>query len=650
MFEMTTIPSEDKGSEYVDVHNTCTTDVNEAKVFLDNASNTELVISFRNGHHEAVNICEDSEDDEGSALTSSKCSFCSGLQHRIALLLKKVESFINNNKCLMKRLFVALVTLLAIVYVIWAIVVSINNKCQDIRPLIGFVVAVTLIIAVHFIRTCCNKRIELLWKTISAHVQDNVRNKIKTLVLFGCVAVVVIVIALITWDQPSNLMSLAGFAFFVIFLWLFSAHHCQVKWRPVLCGFCLQFCFALIILRWDFGYRVFHWLGQRIQEFLSFADVGSEFVFGEKYKDHIFVMKVLPVVVFFSCVINILYYIGAMEAIISKLGWLLKVVVGTTAPESLCAAANIFIGQTEAPIMIRPYLPLMTDSELNAMMTVGFATISGAVMAAYISFGVPPEHLLCASVMNAPCALAVAKILYPETEISRIRKLSKVEIVKRKEQNILEAAAVGASDSIKLVANITVNIIAFLAMLAFINAMLSWIGGFVCHPELSFQMICSYVFMPFAFLMGVDWADAGVVGELVGIKTFLNEFLAYKSLSQYMTNRLNCTGIFLSERSEIIATYSLCGFSNFTFLAIQLGVLGPMAPEKRGVLARVIMRSLLGGIVTCLMTASVAGLLLTDRHSRICPLANTTFVSNVTMETVIERFGVVNDSVMYDRE
>ncbi|KAJ8320055.1 hypothetical protein KUTeg_001642 [Tegillarca granosa] len=249
----------------------------------------------------------------------------------------------------------------------------------------------------------------------------------------------------------------------------------------------------------------------------------------------------------------------------------MRISLGTTAAESLCAAGNIFIGQTEAPILVGPFLELMTRSELHAVMTGGFATIAGGVLAAYVSFGVPAEHLLCASVMNAPCALAVSKLLYPETEESRLKNLSEIDITSRKERNILEAAAAGASSSIKLVANIAANLIAFLAMLAFVNAVFSWFGSFVGYPEFSFQ-----------------------------------------------------------AKSEVIAIYALCGFANFSSIGIQLGGLGPLAPKRKGDLAQVVLRALLGGIMACLLTASIAGLLVADPNPAEVCLTNGTALLNST--------------------
>lgn len=587
----------------------------------------ETIIEFKEVADSAV------DDDDCSSAGSSSIDLLNSIHH----LHRNIGSFIDNNKVVLRCVFLALACSFALGYFVWALVISVKYHCQDIWPLVGLAVFIVTCVTIWYVRTRFTEQVEIGCQKLGAVVHGKIRKIIKVVVCMCALGGIIVVILLTAWKQPKNLVALAGLLFFVIFLWLFSAHPREIKWRPVLGGFCVQFYFAIIILRWQFGYDIFHWIGQRVQEFLAFTNYGSEFVFGAKYTEHIFAMKVLPVVVFFSCITNVLYYIGAMQMVISKMGWLLKKVLGTTAPESLCAAANIFIGMSEAPVMIRPFMSLMTKSELNAVMTGGFATIAGGVMAAYISFGIPPEHLICASVMNAPCALAVSKLLYPETKPSQIRKLSDVDFGEKKERNILEAAAAGASASIKLVANIAANLIAFLAMLAFVNAVLSWFGSFLCQPELSFQMICSYLFMPVAYLMGVPWSEAAVVGELVGIKTFLNEFVAYKELSRLMENRLTCTGDLISIRSQLIAIYALCGFANLSSIGIQLGALGPMAPERKGDLATIVLRSLLGGITTCLITASIAGLLLVDESVDLCMVGtNSTLDLNVTIATTVE--------------
>ncbi|XP_067649250.1 uncharacterized transporter HI_0519-like [Haliotis asinina] len=556
--------------------------------------------------------------DDSQSSSASVDSRSSSLISNFTLLHSKMEDFFKEKQKLFINGLLGVLALAYMVYFGYALYLHATGQCEKSAvPLIIVTITALIFIVFRYINSMFGDDIRNVTKVIHSAI----KNKwyiLKWVALFLVYGGMLALIIYTVWAVPSNLVSLAGIVTFIIILFLSSSNPTQVRWRPVLGGFTLQFYFAVIILKWDIGYKVFQFLGQEIQKFLSFTDYGSKFVFGDKYIDHIFAMKVLPVIVFFSCFISILYYLGIMQFVIGNIAFVMRTLLGTTAAESLCAAGNIFVGQTEAPILIRPYLTLMTRSELHAVMVGGFATIAGGVLAAYVSFGVPAEHLLCASVMNAPCALAVSKLLYPETEKSKLEDIDEVEEEEdeNKPRNFLEAAAAGASSSICLVANIAANLIAFLALLAFINAVLSWFGGFVCFPQLSFEKICSYVFMPVAYLMGVEWNDAGVVGELVGIKTFLNEFVAYKELAKFISNREDCKdGTVISRRSEIIATYALCGFSNLSSIGIQLGGLGPMAPKRVKDLAQIVIRALFGGIVACLMTASIAGLLMEDHSS-----------------------------------
>ncbi|KAM7323048.1 hypothetical protein ACRRTK_018553 [Alexandromys fortis] len=271
--------------------------------------------------------------------------------------------------------------------------------------------------------------------------------------------------------------------------------------------------------------------------FLGYTDAGAMFVFGEKYTDHFFAFKVLPIVVFFSTVMSVLYYVGLMQWVVRKVGWLMLVTMGSSPIESVVAAGNIFVGQTESPLLVQPYLPHVTRSELHAIMTAGFATIAGSVLGAYISFGVSSTHLLTASVMSAPASLAVAKLFWPETEKPKVTLKNAMKIENGDSRNFLEAATQGASSSIPLVANIAVNLIAFLALLSFVNSALSWFGNMFDYPQLSFELLCSYIFMPFSFMMGVDWQDSFMVAKLIGYKTFFNEFVAYDHLSKLISLR-----------------------------------------------------------------------------------------------------------------
>ncbi|XP_072032376.1 solute carrier family 28 member 3-like [Amphiura filiformis] len=426
------------------------------------------------------------------------------------------------------------------------------------------------------------------------------------LILLGGFAVA---LYFLTAGRPEQLISCGGLICLVLFTYIFSKHPKHVNWRPVVWGMVLQFAFGLFILRTKLGFMIFDFLGELVQTFLAYTDKGSIFLFGDKYTDHFFAFKVLPVVIYFSAVITVLYYLGTMQVVIMKIAWLMQKTMQTSASESLNAAGNIFVGQTEAPLLIRPYIGVMTKSELHAVMTGGFATIAGAVLGAYVSFGISASHLLSASVMSAPAALAMAKLFYPETEESQTKTADQMKLPKGQERNVIEAASFGASTAVPLVLNIAANLIAFLALLALFNGILGYFGALVGYPQLSFELICSYVFIPVAYMMGTDWEDCQIVAELIGTKTFINEFVAYEKLAEYIDNRETGAGPTLSLRSEVIATYALCGFANMGSIGIQLGGLTPMAPERKGDLASVAIRALIAGTVACFMTACIAGVL-----------------------------------------
>ncbi|XP_062936469.1 solute carrier family 28 member 3 [Cynocephalus volans] len=434
------------------------------------------------------------------------------------------------------------------------------------------------------------------------------------------ISLILVVIFWLTFDTAKlgqqQLVSFGGLVMYVILIFLFSKHPTKVYWRPIFWGIGLQFLLGFLILRTSPGFIAFNWLGRQVQTFLEYTDAGSSFVFGEKYTDHFFAFKVLPIVVFFSTVMSMVYHLGLMQWIIRKVGWIMLVTMGSSPIESVVAAGNIFIGQTESPLLVRPYLPYVTKSELHAIMTAGFSTIAGSVLGAYISFGVSSSHLLTASVMSAPASLAIAKLFWPETEKPQITLKNAMKMESGDSRNLLEAAAQGASSSISLTANIVVNLIAFLALLSFVNSALSWFGSMLDCPQLSFELMCSYIFMPFSFMMGVDWQDSFMVAKLIGYKTFFNEFVAYEQLSKMIHLRkkagpkfVNGVQQYISIRSETIATYALCGFANFGSLGIVIGGLTSMAPSRKRDIASGAVRALIAGTVASFMTACVAGIL-----------------------------------------
>lgn len=401
----------------------------------------------------------------------------------------------------------------------------------------------------------------------------------------------------------ERLISLLGLVIFVALSYAFSVNRRAVRWEPVLWGIALQLVFATLILKTTPGLSVFKFLGDFVTQFLSFSDAGAKFVFGDRFTDHLIAFKVLPTIIFFSSFITLLYHYGILQRVVQWIAWLMIKTMKTSGAETLSCAANIFVGQTEAPLLIKPYVLSMTQSEIHAVMTGGFATIAGGVMAAYISFGVPAEHLIAASVMSAPAALAISKLLYPETEKSLTAGDVQVK-VEAVYANAVDAAASGASDGLKLAANVAAMLIAFLGLLAAFNALLGWAGSLVGLPQLSLEGILSYLMFPLAWLMGVPWNDCASVAVLLGKKTILNEFVAYLDLQGLMEKKV------ISERSIIIATYALCGFSNIGSIGIQIGGIGAIAPERKSDLARLGVRAMIAGSLACFMTACIAGMLL----------------------------------------
>ena len=415
----------------------------------------------------------------------------------------------------------------------------------------------------------------------------------------------------------ERLISVLGLFVFVGISYALSVNRRAIRWSPVLWGIALQLIFGIIILKTAPGFATFKFLGDVVSRFLDFSDAGAKFVFGDNFEEHFIAFKVLPTIIFFSSFITILYHYGILQRIVKIVAVVMMKTMKTSGSESLSAAANIFVGQTEAPLVIKPYVETMTKSELHAIMTGGFATIAGGLMAAYISFGVPAEHLIAASVMSAPAALAVSKLLYPETEESVTA--GKVQIkVESTYANAIDAAATGASDGMKLALNVAAMLIAFLGLLALLNGILGWIGSRVGLPQLSLEWIFSYVLAPVAWLMGVPWADTPQVAVLLGKKTILNEFVAYLDLKSIIENidkiksgeaAANSLPV-ISERAKLISIYALCGFSNIGSIGITIAGIGGIAPSRQADLAQMGVRAMIGGSIACFMTACIAGILL----------------------------------------
>jgi len=402
-----------------------------------------------------------------------------------------------------------------------------------------------------------------------------------------------------------RLISLLGLFVFVSISYLCSNNRKLIPWNTVLWGIALQLILGVLLLKSAIGLRIFQFLGSVAEEFLNFSDAGAKLVFGDGFEEHFIAFKILPTLIFFSAFISLLYHYNILPRLVGIMGWVMMKTMKTSGAESLSCAANIFVGQTEAPLTIKPYLSSLTKSELHSIMTGGFATIAGGLMAAYISFGIPAEHLLAASVMSAPAALAVSKIFYPET--IKPQTQGKIETIPNSNYvNGIDAISTGTIEGLKLALNVGAMLIAFLGLLAMVNALLAFVGNQIGIPSLSLEEIFSYLMFPVAWLMGIPLADCQTVAVLLGKKLILNEFVAYLDLQQLISGE----NPVISERAKIIATYALCGFSNVGSIGIQIGGISAIAPERQADLAQLSIRALTAGSIACFMTACVAGILI----------------------------------------
>ncbi|MAA78699.1 MAG: NupC/NupG family nucleoside CNT transporter [Deltaproteobacteria bacterium] len=434
----------------------------------------------------------------------------------------------------------------------------------------------------------------------------------------------------------QKFMSLFGIVAFIFVAWLLSENRSRISWRTVLWGVGLQFVFAVIVLNpqsQEFFFRV---VSDAVDRLLSFAEQGATFIFGTMEAHEVQMVNpvtnetssktfigavapsfkniafwiIFPTIIFFSSLMSILYHLGIMQRIVSVIAWIMQRTMGTTGPESLSTAANIFVGQTEAPLVIKPYVKSMTRSELHAVMTAGFATVAGGVMAAYVGIlgkGIPgiAGHLVAASIMSAPAALAISKVMLPMEDIKEDEDAPlAVQTQEEGPKNIIEAAARGASEGMTLVWNVLAMLMAFVGLMAMIN----WMFGFIVigETQLSLELLLGWFFSPFAFLMGVPWEECQIVGMLLGEKLVLTEFVAYLHLGSLM----NEAEPILSQRSAIIASYALCGFANFASIGIQIGGIGGIAPDRISEVAALGVRAMIGGTLAAFMTATIAGVLL----------------------------------------
>ena len=433
---------------------------------------------------------------------------------------------------------------------------------------------------------------------------------------------------------PERLRSLVGLVALTLIAWLLSMDRKRVPWRVVIWGISLQLVFAVFILKTPVGARIFDTMNTVVVALLGYTVDGARFVFGNLVDNNVpigtgdpgngaftavsgqvantgsyFAFTVLPTIIFFCSLMTVLYHLGIMQKVVRWVAWVMQRTMGTSGAETLSAAGNIFVGQTEAPLLIKPFVERMTLSELMAVMTAGFATVAGGVMAAYVGmlllhFPDIAGHLMAASVMSAPAALVVAKLMVPETGEPETRNTLEIQI-ERPDVNVIDAAARGASEGLFLALNVGAMLLAFVALIYLFNGLLGWVGGLAGLQGLTLEKILGWVLAPLAWLMGVSWADAPTVASLMGIKTVLNEFFAYIQLAGILQGTQP-----LQPRSVVIVTYALCGFANFSSIAIQLGGIGGIAPTRRHDLSRLGLRAMIGGTIAAFMTATVAGMIL----------------------------------------
>ncbi|MCD4657656.1 MAG: NupC/NupG family nucleoside CNT transporter [Planctomycetes bacterium] len=397
-------------------------------------------------------------------------------------------------------------------------------------------------------------------------------------------------------------VSFLGLLIMLFLAWSMSSARFKMNWRLIISGVILQIIFGILVLWTTPGAWFFEGARYLIDKIIKFSDEGAKFVFGAGFKEHFFAFSVLPTIIFVSSMMSVLFYLGIVQHIVKGMAWVMVKIMDVSGSESLASAANVFVGQTEAPLVILPYIKTMTRSELMALMVGGMATVAGGVMAAYAAMGADAGHLLSASIMSAPAALVIAKIMIPERESSLTKGIVKVEVEKPGE-NVLDAACAGASGGLKLAVNVAAMLIAFTALIYLANWVLCGIGDLFGFA-LSLQMILGWIFSPLAWIMGVEGKDIMLVGQTIGEKTILNEFYAYTTL---VSDKVQPH---ISERSFTIATYALCGFANFASIAIQIGGIGALVPERRKDLAKLGLRAMIGGTLAAFMTACIAGMLI----------------------------------------
>ncbi|KAI9594015.1 Na+ dependent nucleoside transporter C-terminus-domain-containing protein [Syncephalis fuscata] len=447
-----------------------------------------------------------------------------------------------------------------------------------------------------------------VWCAAIEHPWFKINRRVRYAIGFAVPLIVMICTALIAPESESGtriqrIISFCGLIFIVLLLYITSNDRAYIKWRIVIVGISIQFLLGVFILKTQVGYDLFGWISSMASAFLGFSKVGAVFVLGEEsVKTNSFAVSVLPGVLFFASFIQIVYYLGGMQWIVRKFAWIMVRLMDTSGAESVVAAASPFVGQGESALLVKPFIKDMTMSEIHSTMCSGFATIAGSVLIAFISFGIPSQPLLTACVMSTPCSLVVSKLRYPEKQQSTSKGRVIIPKEEDREANILHAAANGAAQGVHLILLIAGTLLAIISLLELFNTMLGWLGAFVNLPGLTLTDIAKYLFVPFAWFIGIPTADVMRVADLMATKMVGNEFLAYIALSKAQS--------VMTLRGQLLTTYALCGFANFASIGIQIGCIGAIAPTRKRDLARLAFSSMISGTLSTFITACIAGLLL----------------------------------------
>ncbi|KRX40043.1 Sodium/nucleoside cotransporter 2 [Trichinella murrelli] len=607
-------------------------DNSNQKNFKLNQTNIELISvtkkDEKNNDQQRISSSLSTEDSfDVEKMESNNHSSLKSISTRCNKYFPRLDE---KKKRLFKIIFIILLLILYHIYLGFAIARSFQNALAIV---VLTILAWLLVLYYKILRPYCFPKFiaQHCCSTLALRCKQKNKKSLQ-IILYAIIALAILAIILVSvWDKWQRLNSLVGFITIVALLYIFSEHTSKVNWRPVFWGFGIQFLIGIIAIKWKNGMQAFQWISDQVIIFLDYSQEGATFVYGFLTRppmicgmDPVLMFSALQAIMFFSAVVAILYHLRVMQFVLAKLAWLMQITLRTTSAESLHAVASIILGMCETAIMITPYLPVQTNSEMFAILCSGFGTSAASMFAAYSSFGICPQYLLIVSIMAAPASLACSKLFYPETEKSQSTNISEFANQKSPYKNILDAIGSGASEAIMVVLENGACLVVFISLLAFVNAVISWLGAMVGLEGLTLEvminayccrlrvMILSYIFFPIAFLMGVSdetnmqerIAETLIVSELMGTNVVLNEFIAFQKLGEFIKAGK------LSARAQMMATFALCNFSNLGSIGIQLGTYASVCAEQRVTVSRLALKAMIAGCAVAFTSACLAGMLV----------------------------------------